>query len=150
MGGLAGADRFCQELAGTVGADDRTWHAYLSTTFQGRTAINAGDRIGAGPWYNAKGVLVARGPIDLHTADRVKPGVIRTEVGALLDPGTPVFTGTQRHGEAVPGQTCDNWTATEGEAAAGDGAGPWNSGKAVGCQAPGSGPAPRVYCFAVR
>ena len=60
FGGLAGADRYCQALATKVGAGGRTWHAYLSTTAAaGSPAVNARDRIGAGPWYNAKGTLVA-------------------------------------------------------------------------------------------
>src|SRR5207253_2975443 len=57
--GLAGADRHCQALAEAAGAGDRTWHAYLSTSFQDKPAINAGDRIGTGPLYNAKGALIA-------------------------------------------------------------------------------------------
>src|SRR5262245_57773866 len=66
--GLAGADRHCQALAQAAGAGDRTWRAYLSTSFQDSPAINAGDRIGSGPWYNAKGILIARGPADLHSS----------------------------------------------------------------------------------
>ena len=76
LGGLAGADRQCQTLAKAVGAADRTWRAYLSTSFKGAPAANAGDRIGAGPWYNAKGVLVARGPIDLHKKGALDPALV--------------------------------------------------------------------------
>ena len=61
------------DLAKAAGAGDRTWRAYLSTSFQGKPAVNAGDRIGSGPWYNAAGVLVARGPVDLHTKERFRP-----------------------------------------------------------------------------
>ncbi|HEY3533575.1 MAG TPA: hypothetical protein VGL43_10680, partial [Casimicrobiaceae bacterium] len=66
FGGLAGADRHCQQLAAAVGAGQRTWHAYLST--QGPGAVNARDRIGNGPWRNAKGEVVATSVADLHSA----------------------------------------------------------------------------------
>src|ERR1044071_5588208 len=62
LGGLAGADQHCQMLAKAVGAGNKTWHAYLSTT-----SVDARDRIGKGPWYNAKGVMVAHDVADLHT-----------------------------------------------------------------------------------
>src|SRR5262249_47046019 len=67
LGGLAGADRHCQSLAAAAGAGNRTWHAYLSTSGSGNTAaVNARDRIGMGPWFNAKGARVAQGLSDLH------------------------------------------------------------------------------------
>src|SRR3977135_361898 len=67
LGGLAGADRICQNLAMAVGAGNHTWHAYLSQQHQGNEpAINARARIGAGPWYNGKGVLIASNVADLH------------------------------------------------------------------------------------
>src|SRR6187200_799648 len=67
LGGLAGADRHCQSLAAAAGAGNRTWHAYLSTSASGGTAaVNARDRIGSGPWSNAKGARVAQGLSDLH------------------------------------------------------------------------------------
>ena len=66
LGGLAGADKHCQTLAATAGAGSKTWHAYLST--QGAGAVNARDRIGKGPWTNAKGVIVAASVDDLHSA----------------------------------------------------------------------------------
>ena len=67
LGGLAGADAHCQTLAAAVGAGNRTWHAYLSTQARpGVPAVNARDRIGKGPWYNAKGVLIASNVGDLH------------------------------------------------------------------------------------
>src|SRR6478736_3304541 len=65
LGGLAGADRHCQTLAQAAGAGGKTWHAYLST--QGSGAVNARDRIGKGPWTNAKGVVVAKSVDDLHS-----------------------------------------------------------------------------------
>src|SRR5579864_1825893 len=67
LGGLAGADKHCQDLAASVGAGGKTWHAYLST--QGAGAVNARDRIGKGPWQNAKGVVVAASVADLHGAN---------------------------------------------------------------------------------
>src|ERR1700730_16279673 len=66
LGGLAGADTHCQMLAAAAGAGSKTWHAYLST--QGTGAVNARDRIGAGPWSNAKGTVVAKSVDDLHSA----------------------------------------------------------------------------------
>src|SRR5471032_357536 len=66
LGGLAGADKHCQTLAASAGAGSKTWHAYLST--QGAGAVNARDRIGKGPWANAKGVVVAASVDDLHSA----------------------------------------------------------------------------------
>src|ERR1700681_2282722 len=67
LGGLIGADRICQTLAGVHGAGNHTWHAYLSTqTTPQAVAVNARDRIGPGPWYNAKGVMIAANVADLH------------------------------------------------------------------------------------
>ena len=67
LGGLAGADQRCQMLAAAVGAGNRTWHAYLSTQASpSQPAINARDRIGTGPWYNSKGVRIAKDLGDLH------------------------------------------------------------------------------------
>jgi hypothetical protein len=152
LGGLAGADRQCQTLASAVGAADRTWRAYLSTRFEGAPAANAGDRIGAGPWYNAKGALVARGPVDLHVKATLAPSLFLTEAGAAVDAdGITVLTGTLANGTAAVDKTCGNWTSESGDAAAGAPAGAWNSGVPASC-APVSRPdtAPRLYCFAVR
>src|SRR6185436_13784960 len=67
LGGLAGADEHCQALARAAGAGSRTWHAYLSTApAAGQPAGNARDRIGTGPWYNAKGAIIAFSVADLH------------------------------------------------------------------------------------
>ncbi len=139
LGGLAGADRQCQTLAEAVGAADRTWRAYLSTSFKGAPAANAGDRIGAGPWYNAKGVLVARGPIDLHKKGGLDPALVLNENGADIPPATTVLTGTLADGTAAVDKTCNNWTDTSGEAAAG-GPGPaWNSARTATCAAAAGG-----------
>src|SRR5215813_12513356 len=67
LGGLEGADRHCQQLAQAAGAGAKTWKAYLST--QGAGAVNAKDRIGRGPWQNAKGVVIAKDVADLHGAN---------------------------------------------------------------------------------
>src|SRR6187200_2825130 len=67
LGGLAGADAHCQALAMAAGAGNRMWRAYLSTTGAGnQPAVNARDRIGAGPWYNSRGTLIANNVADLH------------------------------------------------------------------------------------
>jgi hypothetical protein len=69
LGGLAGADKHCQSLAQAAGAGNRTWHAYLSaSTADGKPAVNARDRIGRGPWQNAKGVVIAKDVEDLHSS----------------------------------------------------------------------------------
>jgi len=171
LGGLEGADRHCQSLAATAGAGSKTWHAYLST--QGANAINAKDRIGSGPWSNAKGVQIASSVADLHS-DNNK---INKE-SALDEKGQPVkgrgdtpnqhdiLTGTQRDGTAVPGPddaTCSNWTSSadgQGNAVVGhhdlvgnpQGINFWNfSHKTPGC-APANlqrtGGAGFFYCFA--
>jgi hypothetical protein len=157
IGGLAGADRYCQDLAKSAGSGDRTWRAYLSTSFQGKPAVNAGDRIGSGPWYNAKGVLLARGPVDLHTNGRFRPDVVLTEKGEMLSQSgegqVDVLTGTLPNGSAAVGQNCDNWTsATSGEAQVGDLATSWNSARLVSCnqQAREKRAAVRLYCFAAK
>jgi hypothetical protein len=72
LGGLDGADRDCQQLAQAAGAGNRTWHAYLSTqAADGKPAVNARDRIGRGPWRNAKGVVVAKDGDELHGANNL-------------------------------------------------------------------------------
>jgi hypothetical protein len=151
LGGLAGADRLCQDLATAVGAGDRTWRAYLSTSFQGKPAVNAGDRIGNGPWYNAKGILVAKGSVDLHTNAQIRAERILTEKGEA--PGASgaapaILTGSLPNGTAAVETTCQNWTsAAEGEATVGDLAGAWNSARTVSCAIP---QAAALYCFAAR
>ena len=154
LGGLAGADRQCQTLAAAAGADDRTWRAYLSTSFEGAPAANAGDRIGPGPWYNAKGALVARGAVDLHAKPALASSLFLTETGEPVDAGRiAVLTGTLPNGTAAVDKTCGNWTSASGEATAGTPGPTWNSGPPVSCApvSPASpGAAPRLYCFALR
>jgi hypothetical protein len=148
LGGLAGGDRHCQTLAAAAGAGDRTWRAYLSTSFKGATAANAGDRIGGGPWHNARGVRVAGGVLDLHARERLPADLLLTEKGDGVDAATMIFTGTQPSGLAAADRSCANWTSTSGEALAGAAGGSWNSAGPVSC-APGAA-APRLYCFAVK
>ena len=83
FGGLAGADRHCQQLAAAVGAGRRTWHAYLST--QGPNAVNARDRIGTGPWRNAKGVVVAKSVAELHGENNLNKQTALTEKGEVVN-----------------------------------------------------------------
>jgi hypothetical protein len=123
LGGLAGADAHCQTLAAAAGAGNRTWHAYLSTSASdGQPAINARERIGAGPWYNAKGVQVATDVANLHSASN---GLSKTgspnERGEIVNGrgDTPnrhdILTGSQLDGTAFPGtadKTCSNWTSS--------------------------------------
>ncbi len=79
LGGLAGADRHCQQLASAVGAGAKTWHAYLST--QGAGAVNARDRIGKGPWVNAKGVTIAKDVAELHGTNNLTKQTALSEKG---------------------------------------------------------------------
>ena len=121
LGGLSGADRQCQTLAQAVGAGNRTWRAYLSTSATGGApAVNARDRIGRGPWQNAKGVVVARDVNDLHSAsNNLTKQTSITEKGDVVNGrgDTPnmhdVLTGSSMDGRALPGDkdmTCGNWT----------------------------------------
>jgi hypothetical protein len=172
LGGLAGADAHCQALAQAVGAGAKTWRAYLST--QGAGGVNAKDRIGKGPWKNAKGMTIAASVEELHSANffKVNKTTALTEKGDYV-PGrgdTPnqhdTLTGTQQDGTAVPGPddaTCSNWTSStdgRGGAVVGhtdlvgntQGVNFWNySHKTPGC-APANlqrvGGAGLFYCFA--
>src|SRR5687768_2943099 len=86
LGGLAGADKHCQDLAQAAGAGGHTWHAYLSATAAGgAAAVNARDRIGAGPWRNANGVVVAQSVADLHSdANNLNKQTALTEKGGII------------------------------------------------------------------
>lgn len=119
LGGLAGADKHCQDLAASAGAGGKTWHAYLST--QGAGAVNARDRIGKGPWTNAKGVVIAKDIAELHGDNNLTKQTALSEKGDVI-PGsgdTPnrhdAITGTQADGTAFPADkdmTCSNWTSS--------------------------------------
>ena len=115
LGGLAGADRHCQSLAQSKGVGNRTWRAYLSVTAaQGAPAVNAKDRIGQGPWYNVKGVMVARNVADLHSGkSNLTEENIMTEAGGRAS-RLDMLTGSQLDGTAFPpgeDRTCANWTS---------------------------------------
>jgi len=131
LGGLTGADAHCQALATAAGASGKTWHAYLSTqAANGQPAINARDRIGTGPWYNARGVLIAEDLDQLHSeeANTGKENSL-SEAGNIINGrgDTPnqhdILTGSQADGTAFPAgtdQTCSNWTSnSEGTAVVG-------------------------------
>ena len=122
LGGLAGADALCQSLAAAVGAGGRTWAAYLSTQeTPGNPAVNAKDRIGAGPWYNQKGVLVGQNAVTLHGPGNINRATALNEKGEEINGRAgpaplqhDILTGTQRDGTAfAPGtdRTCSNWTS---------------------------------------
>jgi len=128
LGGLAGADRTCQQLAQAAGAGSHTWHAYLSTeAADGQAAVNARDRIGRGPWQNAKGVVIAKDVDELHSDNNnVNKQSALTEKGDVVNGrgDTPnrhdALTGSQPDGRAFPAgedKTCHNWTSsTQGAA----------------------------------
>ncbi len=122
LGGLAGADNYCQTLAQAAGAGAKTWRAYLSTqAADGKPAVNARDRIGKGPWQNAKGVVVAKDVADLHGANNLTKQTALSEKGDVINGrgDTPnrhdVLTGSQPDGTAFAGsddRTCKNWTSS--------------------------------------
>jgi hypothetical protein len=174
LGGLEGADRHCQQLAAAAGAGGKTWRAYLSTSASGGgSAVNARDRIGAGPWVNARGEQIAASVAELHGASNKL-----TKQTALTEKGEPVngrgdtpnnhdiLTGTQADGTAIAGsddRTCGNWTKSgEGAAMVGhhdrqglrddEPSRSWNaSHPSRGCSLEalrGTGGGGLIYCFA--
>lgn len=121
FGGLAGADAYCKQLATTVGAGAQNWRAYLSTT--GATPVNARDRIGRGPWQNAKGVVVATSIDDLHSANnKLGKTTSLTEKGEQISGRGDavnmhdILTGSTADGRAdlaaKTDTTCGNWTSS--------------------------------------
>ena len=170
LGGLQGADRHCQSLAKAVGAGNKTWRAYLSSN-EGGKAVNARDRIGKGPWYNVKGVMVAKDIADLHSENNTlgKENSL-TEKGQVVNgrgdkPNEhDILTGSNLDGTAFTDgadHTCNNWTSSaDGSAQVGHhdrqggGQNPnsWNSAHgSKGCSQAnlvGTGGAGRFYCFA--
>jgi hypothetical protein len=127
LGGLEGADRHCQELAQAAGAGSHTWRAYLSTqAADAQGAVNARDRIGNGPWQNAKGVVIANSVEELHGTNTIGKETALTEKGEPVNGrgDTPnmhdVLTGSQADGTAFAGaedRTCRNWTSGDEGAA---------------------------------
>lgn len=179
LGGLAGADAHCQKLATSANAGEKTWRAYLSTQAKdGAQNVNARDRVGSGPWHNAKGALIARNVADLHSANNGinKANALSEKGEAISGRGdTPnrhdILTGSRADGTAFaagdPDMTCGNWTrsGTEGVAVVGhhDRAGPttdawatsWNSSHQSrgGCSQAalkGTGGDGLMYCFAAQ
>ena len=178
LGGLAGADAHCQQLAAAVGGGNKTWHAYLSTQARpGQPAINARDRIGEGPWYNSKRVPIAQNLADLNgdTVELARLGSNLFKQTALNEKGQVVngfgdmpnmhdmLTGSQPDGRAYTDNadhTCNNWTSGGMGSAqvghsdrTGGGTTSWNSAHASrGCSQQdlvGTGGAGLFYCFAI-
>ena len=127
LGGLAGADQHCRTLAAAVGAGKHTWRAYLSTSASGNTrAVNARDRIGKGPWRNARGEVIARNLEQLHGANNLTKQTALNEKGEILNgrgdsPNVhDALTGSEPDGKAFNWSgdtTCGNWTKSgEGSA----------------------------------
>jgi hypothetical protein len=176
LGGLAGADQHCQHLAQAAGLGNKNWKAYLST--QGTGAVNARDRIGQGPWQNAKGAVVAKNVADLHGQNNITKQTALTEKGEVVNGrgDTPnmhdILTGSQPDGSAFPAgedRTCGNWgTSGQGAAMVGhsdrqglrddDASKSWNSshpsrGPDGGCSQndlKSTGGAGLFFCFAAR
>jgi hypothetical protein len=171
FGGLAGADRHCQQLAEAAGSKLKTWRAYLSTT--GSSPVNARDRIGKGPWYNAEGRLMARDVEELHGTNGLSRTTSLTEKktkvnGRAESPNQhDILTGSEPDGRASTkgggDTTCSNWTSSDkGSAIVGhhdkwglQDTGPaisWNSSHGTkGCSQPAlvsTGGAGLIYCFA--
>jgi hypothetical protein len=170
FGGIAGADAYCQTLASSAGAGGKTWRAYLSTT--GAGAVNARDRIGSGPWHNAKGELVAASVDELHGKNHLTKQTALTEKGeTIMGRGDAVnlhdvLTGSTPEGRAMASNedtTCGNWTKSgEGSAIVGhhdrmglrddDASKSWNSSHPTrGCgmdALKSTGGGGRLYCFA--
>lgn len=123
LGGLAGADNHCQELAQAAGIGAKTWHAYLSTqAADGKPAVNARDRIGKGPWVNVKGAVIAKDTADLHGGgNAINKQTSLNEKGEVINgfgdqPNRhDILTGSQPDGTAFAGtddRTCKNWTSS--------------------------------------
>jgi hypothetical protein len=171
LGGVAGADAHCQTLAKAAGAGNRQWRAYLSSS--GKATINARDRIGKGPWVNAKGEQIAKDVDDLHANSRISKQTGLDEKGAPVNGrgDTPnrhdILTGSSADGRAIADKdlTCGNWTQSgEGSAMVGhhdrqglrddDASKSWNSSHpSRGCSQEAlrsSGGDGLFYCFAVR
>ena len=175
FGGLAGADAYCESLAAKAGAGGRNWRAYLSTTTsQSAPAVNARDRIGAGPWQNIKGEVLASNVEELHGSNKLGKMTSLTEKGEIISGRGDavnlhdILTGSTPEGRALaPGKdsTCGNWTQSgEGSAIVGHhdrigldesaAAKSWNSSHGTrGCgleQLKTTGGAGLLYCFAAK
>jgi hypothetical protein len=163
LGGLAGADAHCERLAESVGAGGRTWRAYLSTS-----SVDARDRIGDGPWFNARGVEIASSVDDLHGDNNLTKETQLNEKGEMVNGrgDSPnrhdILTGSNLDGTSS-GATCDNWTSSSSDGSAsvghhdrqggGDNPTSWNSAHGSrGCgqsDLQGTGGDGLFYCFAI-
>ena len=166
LGGLAGADKHCQALGTKAGAADRTWRAYLSTS---GPDVHARDRIGTGPWHNAKGVLIASNVADLHSdkANINNDTALDEQGRAINGQGAPnrhdILTGSTTDGRTTT-MTCQNWTSSSGDTTAmvghhdrltfGKPGSLWNSAHpSKGCSQENlvaTGGAGLIYCFAAK
>jgi len=166
LGGLAGADKHCQTLAAKAGAGNRAWRAYLSTS---SPDVHARDRIGTGPWYNAKGVLIASNVAELHsdTANINNDTALDEQGRPINAQGAPnrhdILTGSTPDGRATT-STCQNWTSSASDQSAmlghhdrltfGKPGSPWNSAHpSKGCSQENlvaTGGAGLIYCFAAK
>ncbi|RWC81906.1 MAG: hypothetical protein E5W64_02490 [Mesorhizobium sp.] len=167
LGGLKGADAHCASLAEAAGVTGKSWHAYLSTS-----AEDARDRIGKGPWFNAKGAKIADDVASLHSdANGITKQTALNEKGETVNGrgDTPnrhdMLTGSKPDGTRIADQTCGDWTMSGAEGAAMMGhhdrtglddsaaAKSWNSSHASrgGCSQEalkGTGGDGLFYCFA--
>ncbi|WP_119155276.1 hypothetical protein [Caldimonas tepidiphila] len=169
FGGLEGADRHCQSLAAAAGAGHRSWRAYLSASPRAGGAVHARDRIGKGPWRNARGEVIAQDVDELHGNNRIDKQTALTERGEPVkgrgdQPNEhDILTGSTPDGRLAEGATCNDWTSSgEGRAMVGHhdrvglgetaAAKSWNSSHPTrGCGAEAlkaTGGAGYLYCFA--
>jgi hypothetical protein len=165
IGGLEGADAHCQRLADAAGSKGRTWRAYLSAAAAGgKPAVNARDRIGHGPWFNARGIQIATSLEDLHSPNNhINRNTAFQEHGNRVGFPHDMLTGSNPDGTVASGDaTCRNWTSTIGQAMLGhsDRAGglgrdsnSWNSAHpSEGCTSEAfgrTGGSGLFYCFAI-
>jgi len=124
LGGLEGADAHCAALASKAGVGDRDWKAYLSTEAEGKRGVSARDRIGNGPWYNAKGMLIAANLTELHLYNRTITKETALDESGMLVNGRgdkpnrhDILTGSMDDGTAYfpddKDHTCNNWTSSD-------------------------------------
>lgn len=162
IGGLAGADAHCQKLAKAVGSRKQSWRAYLSASAEFGRRVNARDRIGPGPWFNARGLQVAADIDELHGSNALGAKTSLNELGESPGYWHDMMTGSSPDGTLANGDvTCGNWTNTRGHVLVGHSdkggkyggnrATSWNSAHSSGCTMPAlqsMGGKARFYCFA--
>jgi len=162
IGGLAGADAHCQKLAESVGSRKQRWRAYLSATAESGRPVHARDRIGRGPWFNARGLLIATDIDELHVSNALGGKASLDELGESPGYWHDMMTGSNPDGTLANGDvTCGNWTSTHGHVLVGHSdkggqyggnrATSWNSAHSSGCTMTAlqsMGGKARFYCFA--